>query len=77
MAALLLYVCSRPPARSEDVEHRILVTVYGVLIHNFIDEHPTDAELEFNRLSLIPHDRATLGEFRTLPQELQKFSVPK
>lgn len=47
------------------------------LIQGFIDEHPTDAELEFNRLSLIPHEKATLGEFRTLPQELQKFSVPK
>ena len=45
------------------------------LIQSFIKSHTTDGLAAFQRLSAAPHERAVLGEFEELPEELEKYRV--
>lgn len=45
------------------------------LIQQFIKAHKTDCEMIFEKLSRMPHERGSFGEFRTLPEELEKYRV--
>jgi len=43
------------------------------LIRQFVQLHPTKGEIEFKRLSKLPHKRAKHGVFKELPQELEIY----
>ncbi len=47
------------------------------LILSFIEEHRTECEVLFKRLSGMPHERSLYGEFETLPTELLKYQKSK
>jgi hypothetical protein len=45
------------------------------LIQQFIKSHPTQCEILFEKFSKMPHERGCFGEFKELPQELEKYIV--
>ena len=47
------------------------------LISQFIETHPTQAESIFKNQAAQPHEKATFGEFETLPEDLEPYRVGK
>ena len=49
----------------------------GYLIQQFITSHKTQCEILFEEYSKKPHEKAEFGEFKKLPQKLQKYKVKR
>ena len=50
-------------------------TKVSSLIMQFIEAHPTECQLLFEKLKQMPHEKADFGTFKVLPKELEKYSI--
>ena len=45
------------------------------IIQDFIENHKTECQKEFEKLAKKPHEKADFGEFKTVPKSLRRYLV--